>query len=115
MSDRKEYTPADYAEAFIVRLKPLLQELIREEFRGLSKNTFVDTQKEESTFVNTDPINISDRSRYSSKQAAQLLKISRSTLKKYTDLGDIKCEFYKHNGRRFYTGYDIKKFWKAKY
>ena len=50
--------------------------------------------------------------RYSIKETTQLLGISRNTLKKYTDLGYIRCGFHKRTLKKFYTGLEITKFWR---
>jgi predicted site-specific integrase-resolvase len=62
----------------------------------------------------TEPI-VSDSGRYPTMEACEILKISYKTLIKYTDQGAIKCGIRKSNKRKFYTGSEIKKFWKASY
>ena len=49
--------------------------------------------------------------RYNSKQASALLGIHRNTLRNYTDAGEIKCG-YRKNGRKFYLGREIVRFWR---
>lgn len=49
--------------------------------------------------------------RYNIKQASALLDIHRNTLRRYTDSGEIKCGFHK-NGRKFYLGREIIRFWR---
>lgn len=49
--------------------------------------------------------------RYSIGEACVLLGIHRNTLAKYTDSGEIKCGFRK-NGRKFYLGREIMRFWR---
>lgn len=49
--------------------------------------------------------------RYSIKQASALLDIHRNTLRRYTDSGEIRCGFRK-NGRKFYLGREIIRFWR---
>ena len=61
-----------------------------------------------------EPI-VSDNGRYPTMNACAILGISYKTLIKYTDQGKIRCGIRKSNGRKFYTGADIKKFWKATY
>ena len=44
-----------------------------------------------------------------------ILGIHRNTLRRYTNIGPlgIDCKHRKSNGRKFYTGMDIIKFWRA--
>ncbi len=64
--------------------------------------------------VNEEP-QVSPTARYSIGEAAQILGVHRNTLRRYTNAGPtgITCNFRKSNGRRFYTGLDIVKFWRA--
>ena len=64
--------------------------------------------------VNEEP-QVSPTARYSIQEAAAILGIHRNTLRRYTNVGmiGIKCQFRKSNGRRFYTGLEIVKFWRA--
>lgn len=61
---------------------------------------------------NTEPA-ANPASRYSIKETTALLCISRNTLKKYTDLGFIRCGYHKATLRRFYTGLEIVRFWRV--
>ena len=72
------------------------------------------TERKEEIMTNKKP-EVEYNSRYSPKEAAFMLGISISTLYKHTKLGNILCGFYKHNGRRFYRGSDIVKFWGSEY
>ena len=62
----------------------------------------------------TEP-EVVDTGRYSTTETCKLLKLSFNTVMKYTKEGQIKHGVRKSNGRKFYTGTDIKKFWKASY
>ena len=64
--------------------------------------------------VNEEP-QVSPTARYSIGEAAQILGVHRNTLRRHTNTGPtgIDCSFRKSNGRRFYTGKDIVKFWRA--
>jgi len=64
--------------------------------------------------VNEEP-KVSPNARYSIGEAAQILGVHRNTLRRYTNTGPtgISCGFRKSNGRKFYTGKDIIKFWRA--
>lgn len=48
---------------------------------------------------------------YSTGQTCEMLGISRNTLVKYTRAGKIRARRNTLNGRIFYIGTDIKKFW----
>lgn len=56
---------------------------------------------------------ISDAARLPIGQAAELLGISRDTLRKHTNSGYIRCNFNRVNKRRFYTGKELKRYWRA--
>ncbi len=64
--------------------------------------------------VNEEP-KVSPSARYSIEEAAALLGIHRNTLRRHTNTGPtgISCSFRKSNGRRFYTGLEILRFWRA--
>lgn len=62
----------------------------------------------------TEPT-IPDNARYNICQAAEILSINRTTLLKYTNNGLIRCGIRKTNGRKFYTGLELKKIWKTQY
>lgn len=52
-------------------------------------------------------------SRYSIGQTCTMLNINRKTLAKYTKSGLIKCGYRPQTLRKFYTGLEIIKFWRA--
>jgi len=60
----------------------------------------------------TEP-EIADSARVPIGVAAQILEISRDTLRKYTKNNKIKCGYRKTNKLKFYTGAELKRFWKA--
>lgn len=64
--------------------------------------------------VNEQP-NVSPTARFSIGEAAAILGIHRNTLRRYTNTGalGINCHYRKCNGRKYYTGLDIIKFWRA--
>ena len=64
--------------------------------------------------VNEEP-QVSPTSRYSIQEAAAILGIHRNTLRRLTNIGPtgITCQHRKSNGRKFYTGLEIVKFWRA--
>ncbi len=51
--------------------------------------------------------------RYSIGEASAILGINRSTLRRYTNAGYIKCGFRRESARRFYLGSEILRFWRA--
>ena len=62
----------------------------------------------------TEP-EVTDTGRYSVKEAASALNISTRTLLNHTNEGLINYEIRKSNGRKFFYGYEIKRYWRAKY
>ena len=59
----------------------------------------------------TEPL-VKDTGRYTISQAAELLGIHRTSLWRYTVQGLIPCK-YMRNGRKFYLGKELVKFWKT--
>lgn len=55
---------------------------------------------------------VSASGRYSIGQVCSLLDIHRNTLRKKTNSGKIKCGF-REDGRKFYLGREIIRFWRA--
>jgi len=53
--------------------------------------------------------------RYSINEVTAMLGINRSTLRRYTDKGLIRCGRWRTNGRPFYTGKEIMRLWIARY
>lgn len=62
--------------------------------------------------VADEPI-VNPDSRYTIGQTVRLLGMSRNTVKKYTDSGQLKHVVHKATGKRLYTGYAIVLFWKT--
>ena len=56
---------------------------------------------------------VNETGRYSVSEACEALGIHRNSLSSYTNSGIIKCGFRKMNGRKFYLGSEIMKFWRA--
>lgn len=56
---------------------------------------------------------VSETGRYSVTETCKVLGIHRNSLKKYTEQGLIKCGFRKQTARKFYSGREILKFWRA--
>lgn len=62
--------------------------------------------------VNEEP-SVKPDSRYSISETVQLLGLSRNTVRKYTDSGQLKHVTHKATGKRMYTGYAIVLFWRT--
>lgn len=62
--------------------------------------------------TNTKP-DVSSDGRYSIGEVTKILGISRSTLRRYTDKGIVKCGRRRTNGRPFYTGRAVLQLWMA--
>ncbi len=59
----------------------------------------------------TEP-NVPDTSRYGVTEAANILGIARSTLRLHSDAGFIRYGIRRCNGRRVYTGRELKRYWR---
>ena len=59
--------------------------------------------------------NIPNDGRYSIAETCEHLGVHRNSLRNYTDSGLIKCGFRRVNMKKFYTGSEIKRFWKSTY
>lgn len=62
--------------------------------------------------TNIEP-QVIDSARYTHKQTCQILVIASATLYRHSENGSIQFGLHHANGRRFYTGRDIKRYWKA--
>lgn len=63
--------------------------------------------------VTSIPPVVNDFRRYTIDETCGILGIHRSTLRRYTDSGLIKCGYRRETGRKFYLGSEISLFWKA--
>lgn len=63
----------------------------------------------------TEKPNVSPSGRYTTKVTCEFLQISRTTLNNHRKLGHIRCGISKNNGRSFYLGSEILRFWGAQY
>jgi len=57
--------------------------------------------------------NVTLTTMYSIAETCKLLDIHRDTLRKYTFSGSIHCGFRRCNGRKFYLGSEILRFWRS--
>lgn len=56
---------------------------------------------------------IPDTARYSGAEVAKILGVSPRTVANYVQRGLLACGRHRHNGRRFFTGREIKRFWRC--
>lgn len=63
----------------------------------------------------TEEPKISDAGRFSATETARLLGIHRDTLRKHTESRLIKFGIRRTNGRKFYLGAEIKRYWRSSY
>ncbi|MBQ8714293.1 MAG: helix-turn-helix domain-containing protein [Prevotella sp.] len=63
--------------------------------------------------VNEEPV-VSLSARYTIAQTAKLLGMSRNTIRKYTEIGELKSITHKSTGKTLYEGISILKFWRTK-
>lgn len=62
--------------------------------------------------VSEQPV-VNPDSRYTIGQTMQLLGMSRNTVKKYTDSGQLRHVVHKATGKKMYYGHAIVLFWKT--
>lgn len=65
--------------------------------------------------ITTTEPRINPNGRYSIGEASAILGINRNTLRRYTNMGVIKCGFRRPTARKFYLGSELLRFWKAQY
>lgn len=58
-----------------------------------------------------DQPNVKRDGRYSIKDTCKHLGLHRDTLRKYTDLGEIRCRLRQGGKKKFYLGSEIIRFW----
>ena len=63
----------------------------------------------------TEEPKVSDAGRYSATETAKVLGIHRDTLRKHTENRLIKFGLRRTNGRKFYLGSEIKRYWRSSY
>ena len=55
------------------------------------------------------------RRKYSTSEASEILGVDRSTIRHWADKGYLRYGVSRHNGRRFYTGAELLRFYNSKY
>ena len=60
-----------------------------------------------------DEPKVNKEGRYSVDETCAALGISRSTLRRHTNKGVIRCGIRRSNTRKFYTGSEIVRYWKS--
>lgn len=63
--------------------------------------------------MTTSEPKIPDADKYGVFEAAKILGVNQSTIRRQTNAGNLKYGIRRHNGRRFYTGAELKRFWRA--
>ena len=58
-------------------------------------------------------IEVSPGAKLSVTQVCALLEIDRHTLQRWTEAGHITCGYNRHNGRKFYKGSELMRFFNA--
>ena len=110
------FTCEELAKALMIKLKPFIQESIREELKRLEVcDVFVRKEKKSRTSMTVLEPEVTDTGRYPTKVTAKILQIHPNTLLNHSNLGSIKFGISKANGRKFYTGSEIRKFWRSQY
>lgn len=110
------FTCEELAEALLVKLKPFIQESIREELAKMQEDIQpeISNKNHKGQITPIEP-QVADTGRYSVTEASKALGIHRTTLFKAVKNNAIKCGIRKSNNRKFFLGADIKKLWKSSY
>lgn len=83
-------------------------------FLGSNIKEFAMTEEITEETMVTEMPNVKDTAQYSVKQTADLLGVSPRAIENWLIKGYIKCGRRKHNGYRFFTGKEIKRFYTAR-
>lgn len=65
--------------------------------------------------MTTDEPHVPDSSRYNITAASQILGVHRNTLLAWAEKRIIRFGVSRVNGRKFFTGHEIKRVWKSVY
>lgn len=83
-------------------------------FLGSDIKEFAMTEEITEETMVTEMPNVKDTAQYSVKDTADLLGVSPRAIENWLRKGHIKCSRRKHNGYRFFTGKEIKRFYTAR-
>lgn len=64
--------------------------------------------------ITTTP-NINPAARLELREAAAALEVDKSSIQRWTSIGRLRCGIKKSNGRKFWTGAELIRFWKSEY
>ena len=64
--------------------------------------------------MTTEVPNVSPTGRYNTKETAAALGVCVDRVRNYANRGVLKCGYRRHNGRRFYEGSEIIRFWRSR-
>ena len=59
----------------------------------------------------TSELIVNTRARYCVTDAARLMGVDRSTVRRWIERGHLRCGFFGHNHRRFVTGEELTRFY----
>lgn len=83
-------------------------------YRGRDIKNFAKTKTSTEDTMVTEIPDINDTDLFSVNQTAELLGVAPRSIETWLRKGHIKCVRRKHNGYRFFTGKEIKRFYTAK-
>lgn len=83
-------------------------------YRGSDIKRFATTKTSTEDTMITELPEINDTDQFSVNQTAELLGVAPRSIETWLRKGHIKCSRRKHNGYRFFTGKEIKRFYTAK-
>lgn len=64
--------------------------------------------------TNTVP-KINPDARLELREAAAILNVDRSSILRWTTIGRLRCGIKKSNGRKYWTGAELIRFWKSEF
>ena len=115
----------ELAKAILDRLKPYLQEIVREELAALNNDSQQEKKqvRRNASMIATEP-DIPDNGRYTVTKAAKILGVSRMTIKRHVDdklltplPSKIKSPTTAAQKRviQTFSGKELKRHWKERY
>lgn len=60
----------------------------------------------------TEP-NVKPTDRFELREAAEVMEVDKSTILRWTNKGLLSCRIRRSNNRRFWTGAELVRFWRA--